>query len=186
VHARTRRVFLSSASILALLSCKPDEPEIVGAWRNDTQQLLVIEPNLTGKLLQERMCAPPLVVSIHRDPFDAYAIRFDPNQLVYFPLVQKELFAPSEYFCASKDSVPMCQFCRVEDKTMSCTTTEQKITGRGATVVHNCNWRRVETTTATISDMCPPPVDGGAGCRAGASPIDGGEDAGDLDAGVTD
>jgi hypothetical protein len=164
---------VKTRAMLALLAiaiaCAPDEPEVTGRWKNRTNQLLVIEKNLSGRLAQETRCANELRVKIHRDPYDAYAIIFEPNQAVYFPVEQKPLFAPNEFFCSSKDSTAMCRFCRIEDgDLLTCDSTEQKITGRGASATHDCNWIRVITaTTSTTSAGCPEPPDAGmAGCRA--------------------
>jgi hypothetical protein len=188
---------LAVALVLTAVACTPDAPEIAGLWRNGTRQLMVIDADLTGKVWQEEACAPPLSFTMHRDPYDGYAIKLDDNQSIYFPLAQKDLFAPSEYFCASKDSVPMCRFCRLDGDTLACEPTEQKITGRGSLVTHDCTWARATGTSTTTIDAgvsCPIPFDAGTGCRvalpsdpdAGVAP-DAVADAGDpADAGVTD
>lgn len=174
---------IASALVLVALACSPNPPAISGRWTNKTKQLLVIEEDLSGRVTQEARCASQLNVTVHRDPFDAYAIFFDENQPVYFPLEQRPLFAPNEYFCASKDSTAMCIFCRLDgDDTLTCDETEQKISGRGALVTHDCTWTRVgTTTTATTSVGCPNIPDAGTGCRA----INSLEDP-DPDAGVRD
>ncbi|MCK6546017.1 hypothetical protein L6R52_09120 [Myxococcota bacterium] len=188
---------LTLALALTAVACSPDAPEIAGVWRNGTGQLMVIEPDLTGVVWQEEACAPPLSFTMHRDPYDGYAIRFDDNQSIYFPLAQKDLFAPSEYFCSSKDSVAMCRFCRLDGDTLGCERTEQKITGRGGLVTHDCTWARATGTSTTSIDAgvtCPVPFDAGTGCRVALPPNpdagvpeDARTDAGDpADAGVTD
>lgn len=170
-----------SLLLLTALACAPDEPEVVGRWQNSTQQLLVIEKDLTGRLTQEARCAPDLRITMHRDPLDAYAVIFEDNQSIYFPLEQKALFQPNEFFCSSKESIPMCRFCRLSDPNhLDCEQTEQKITGLGSLVTHECAWVRVETSsTSTTSDNCPRVADAGTGCRATA--VVGNEDP---DAGV--
>lgn len=179
----------AAVAFAALAACSQDPPEVVGLWRNGTNQLMVVGPDLTGVVYQEAPCTPSLRIHLHRDPYDAYAVRFEDNQSIYFPLAQKELFAPAEYFCASKDSVPMCQFCRLEGDTMSCSTTEQKITGRGVLVTHDCAWRRLipgtgtSTTPVDAGLTCPGTFDAGGGCRPN---VDDRIDAGDADAGVRD
>jgi hypothetical protein len=156
------------AAIGVAFACNPDEPELIGRWSNTTKQTLVIESDLSGRLTQEATCAPDLQMAIHRDPWDAYAFFFVDNQAIYFPVEQKALFAPNEYFCASKDSVAMCRFCRLADADhLECEQTEQKITGRGAFVTHDCNWTRVQTSSTTTSSVsCPAQPDAGTGCRA--------------------
>jgi hypothetical protein len=175
------RFFIAVA--LVAVACTPDDPQIVGRWQNGTKQYLVVEANLTGRLTQQAACSPDLMIRVHRDPLDAYALFFVPNQSVYFPLVQRPLFEPNEFFCASKDSTAMCNFCRLEDSThLACEQTEQKITGRGSTVTHDCTWVRVETSsTSTQAVSCPMVADAGTGCTAtaliapDASVADGGE-----------
>lgn len=166
--------------LLTALACNPDEPQVVGRWQNSTKQLLVIEKDLSGRLTQQARCAPDLRITMHRDPFDAYALFFEENQPIYFPLVQQALFQPNEFFCSSKDSIAMCRFCRLTDPDhLDCESTEQKITGLGSLVTHECAWVRVQTSsTSTAAPGCPMTPDAGTGCRAI------GIDNGDPDAGV--
>ncbi len=176
----TRVLFLL---FLVAIACSPNPPAVSGRWTNKTKQLLVIEEDLSGRLTQEARCSPQINVTIHRDPLDAYSIVFNENQPVYFPVVQRPFFEPNEFFCASKDSTPMCNFCLVqENNSLDCEETEQKISGRGGLVTHDCTWTRVTTTTTSTSSMgCPVVPDAGAGCRAINTVIDPSPDAGVRD-----
>lgn len=191
------RIGLAGAALLgaALITCAPDPPSIVGTWRNRDRQILAIGRTLNGFVYQIAECAPALAIKVKRDPYDAYAIQFEADQSVYFSPRQQPLFEDARLFCSSKDSVPMCQFCRIEGQQMTCETTEQKIIGRGATVTHDCTWQRVssstrtpEVTTYDTGPGCPPLFDAG-GCRPSPLPdagSGGGRDAGVPDATVAD
>jgi hypothetical protein len=165
--------------LLALCACSPDAPKIVGTWQNRDHQVLSIGPTLHGKLSQIAKCGPPLDVRVYRDPFDAYAIQFDINQLIYIPPRELQFFQGAEFFCADQDSDPMCNFCRIDGKTMTCNSTDQKITGFGEPVTHDCVWTQISTAiTSTVTGgfrlpgSCPTsPNDGGCG-TPGLQPID--------------
>jgi hypothetical protein len=149
-------------------SCHPGHAEIIGVWRNQTNQIISVGSDLNGVLTQSAACAPLLTMHVNRDPYDNYALEFDLNQRVYFPPAERMYFGSAEYFCSSDQSVPMCRFCEVRNEQMNCQTTEQNITGYGQPVVHNCTWVRLSTTAAP-REMGP-----GAGCpkaQAGC-PID--------------
>lgn len=182
-----------SLGLVLLYRCGPKEPEISGTWRNDASQLLFVGPNLEGQVTQEAPCSARLSIKVRRDPYDGYSIRFEPGQTVFFPPLQRTNFGMNEYFCASKDSVPMCAFCRVEGDSMKCNTPGQKIAGSGATVHHDCNWVRVSTsstsTTTTEAERCEKIREGaqicsGSGGVDAGSPADGGATDGGADAGV--
>jgi hypothetical protein len=190
-------IVLATLSPAITLSCSPDASKIVGTWINNDRQVLTLDKTLHGKLSQIARCGTPLAVRAYRDPYDLYAIQFDLNQLIYFPPRELQFFGGAEFFCADKDSVPMCNFCEIQGRSMICQTTEQKITGFGETVTHDCTWHQISvaTTSTVISDFrlpgsCPAiqdaggcntpglqPFDSGTGPDAAAS-LDGGRDAG--------
>src|SRR5262249_25786077 len=117
--------------VLGAHACSPDAPLVVGTWRNRDKQLLTVGTDLHGLVYQLTPCTPPLAVKVHRDPYDAYAIQFVPDQTVYFPPEEASLFGGTQYFCSSSDSDPMCSFCRIDGNQMNCTSPEQKISGFG-------------------------------------------------------
>ncbi len=189
---------LAFAAIALWAACSPDAPKIVGTWRNRDKQILTVNPTLKGTVYQLTACAPPLAVDIHRDPYDAYAIQFEIDQTVYFPPAEASRFGGAQFFCSSSDSDPMCSFCRINGRSMTCMAPEQKISGFGATVMHDCNWTQLSTSpTSSITASydagisCGFAPDGG-GCTAlletedtGPTPKDAAADAGVADTGST-
>lgn len=177
---------------LCVQACRPSPAEIIGAWANQEGQVLLVDDALSGQVSQIAPCAAPLEIQIRRDPYDAFAIRFRESQLVHIPPKQRAMFGGAEFFCSSRESVPMCQFCRVDGSEMGCTPTHQKIATTGASVTHPCTWTRLDvtatssiSTTPNIAPECPSAA-GTTGCRVGSG-TDAGEpneaDSGALDAG---
>ncbi len=143
------------------VACSVDTPEIIGIWKNGTNQVLRVGSELDATMTQSATCAPTLTMFIDRDPFDGYAVRFDSNQRVFYPeKIAKNFIGDS--FCSSQKSVPMCRFCQIDGSTMSCESAEQEIVGFGFPVTHSCEWTRLLTETSTARP---------AGCGfAGADP----------------
>jgi hypothetical protein len=191
-RATIRRQWICAASISAFLACSPDAAKVVGTWVNREKVYLTVEKDLRGQVYQLTACARPLTVKIHRDPFDSYSIQFDKDQTLYFPPRIKSLFGGAEFFCSSADSDPMCSFCRIDGKQMTCTAPEQKITGFGATVQHDCVWTQVSTSaTSSVTAnrdagiSCPALTSDAGGCSAMLEPVPGRDGtAGGADAGV--
>src|SRR5260370_40681833 len=137
---------------LSLYACSPDTPKVIGTWINRDKQYLTVGADLKGKVYQLTPCARPLSVNIYRDPFDTFSIEFGRDQAVYFPPKEAPLFGGAQFFCSSPESDPMCSFCHIDGKEMSCTAPEQKINGFGATVQHDCVWMRISTSsTSTVT-----------------------------------
>lgn len=140
---------------LLLAGCGVDDPEILGAWKNRSGQQLIVGGDMSGQLTQAATCTPQLIVFIERDPFDGYAIRFEPSQRIFYPPAQQQAFF-GESFCSSKKSVPMCRFCQIDGAEMICESPEQEIVGSGAGVVHDCNWVRSTATSTAPAPGCRP------------------------------
>jgi hypothetical protein len=138
----------------ASASCKPGAAAIVGTWKNQTNQILRVNADLTGSLTQEAACSPLLAVTVDRDPFDAYFIRFNIDQMIFIPTEEKQYFAGVDSFCSKSDSQPMCRFCEVSGAEMNCKKTEQNLTDFGRPVVHDCSW----THTSSSPRVPPSPI----------------------------
>lgn len=137
------------AGLAGVVACGVESnPGVIGVWRNGTHQVLNVRPDLTGWLTQSATCSPTLEVSLERDPFGGWAIRFEPNQRIFYPPIQKRFFL-GESFCSSPGSMPMCNFCQVEETRMTCDATRQEIVGSGVRVSHDCSWLSVPTTTTS-------------------------------------
>lgn len=153
------RAPILAVALTLVFACGSDTAEIIGVWKNGTDQILDVGSDLRGTLTQTNRCAPRLAMFMHRDPFDNYAIRFEPNQNVFFPVDIAEQFLPNEFFCSSRDSVPMCRFCRVDGDALRCEAPEQDLARINPKVKHDCAWVRVSTaSTATIATStagCP-------------------------------
>lgn len=147
---------LASMTLGALaVSCGLENVALKGTWRNRTGQLLVISGDFSGRLTQTPTCSPELAVDMERDPWGGWAVRFHPDQRIFYPLRQKQFFS-GESFCSSEGSKPMCNFCKLEGSTMECEPTHQDIVGSGVSVTHDCSWTRVvlTTTTSTVNPAC--------------------------------
>lgn len=141
-------------------ACGTEDSGVVGLWQNGTRQVMNVRPDLTAFLTQAATCTPTLEVDLERDPFGGWAIRFDSNQRVFYPPVQRRFFR-GESFCSSPGSKPMCNFCQLEETKMVCEPTAQEIVGSGVRIAHDCTWLRIATTTtATV-----PPASCGARAR---------------------
>ena len=145
------------AALLLVLAagCGVDDAEILGSWTNRSGQQLIVGGDMSAQLTQAATCTPDLIAIIERDPFDGYAIRFEPNQRIFYPPSQQGAFF-GESFCSSKKSVPMCRFCQVDGQEMVCESPEQEIVGAGVGVVHDCNWARSILTSTAAPQVCRP------------------------------